>query len=272
MKADVQPSSLNTTLRNIQSFLRYVKNDGVPICETMLEVHVLKTGERLPRDLTVSQIKTLLQIVSVSMDRAWIILMLHSGLRTCEVRSLRWCNVDLQAHTLRIHESKGLRSRVFFISSQSIQVLNNLPKDSEYVFTYRNQPLGYRYCQSRLTTMGRQCEFHITPHQLRHSCATLLLNAGAPVLSVQSLLGHEKLDTTLGYARLYDGTVAADYYRAMAQVEDLFGLHEKRKVQFTPVEMVALLDSLSRGTLNESQRETVYSLRQGMLALAQVSV
>ncbi len=48
------------------------------------------------------------------------------------------------------------------------------------------------------------------PHQLRHSCATLLLNAGAPVLTVQTLLGHEWVDTTLGYACLYDGTVAAD--------------------------------------------------------------
>ena len=68
------------------------------------------------------------------------------------------------------------------------------------------------------------------------------------MLSVQFLLGHEKLDTTLGYARLYDGTVAADYYRAMAQVEGLFDLCEKRRILFTPVEIVALLDSLSRGT------------------------
>jgi hypothetical protein len=42
----------------------------------------------------------------------------------------------------------------------------------------------------------------------------LLLNAGAPVLTVQTILGHKFIDTTLGYARLYDGTVAADYYEA----------------------------------------------------------
>ena len=59
----------------------------------------------------------------------------------------------------------------------------------------------------------------ISHHQLRHSCAALLLNAGAPVVSVQALLGHEKVDTTLGYARLYDGTLAADYCRAMGQIE-----------------------------------------------------
>ena len=59
----------------------------------------------------------------------------------------------------------------------------------------------------------------VTPHQLRHCFATLILNAGAPVLSVKMLLGHQWVDTTLRYARLYDGTVAADYYRAMAVVE-----------------------------------------------------
>jgi hypothetical protein len=137
---------------------------------------------------------------------------------------------------------------------------------------YHHLPLTPHYCQHRLRMYGKRCGVKVTPHQLRHSCATLLLNAGAPVLSVQFLLGHEKLDTTLGYARLYDGTVAADYYRAMAQVEELFDLHEKRKALYTPVEMVALLDSLSRGTLNENQRETVHSIRQGILSLAEVSV
>ncbi len=49
--------------------------------------------------------------------------------------------------------------------------------------------------------------------------ATLLLNSGASVLAVQTILGHKQVDTTLEYARLYDGTVAADYYSAMNHVE-----------------------------------------------------
>jgi hypothetical protein len=103
----------------------------------------------------------------------------------------------------------------------------------------------------------------------------LLLNAGAPVLSVQSLLGHEHVDTTLGYARLYDGTIAADYYRAMGGIERLFALpaeyskSETGRIPLsTPAELVALVDSLNGGTLNESQRETLHSLRQGILSLA----
>jgi site-specific recombinase XerD len=119
MKEDIKPSSLNTTLRIIQSFLRYLKSNGVPICETMLEVRLMKTGQPLPRDLSISEVKVLLQIISTPMDRTWILLMLHSGLRTCEVRSLRWRDIDLQAQTIRIHESKGLHSRMVFLSPQT---------------------------------------------------------------------------------------------------------------------------------------------------------
>jgi hypothetical protein len=139
---------------------------------------------------------------------------------------------------------------------------------SNHVFLYRHQPLSRRYCQVRLHTYGRRCGVRITPHQLRHSCATLLLNAGAPVIAVQTILGHEKVDTTLGYARLYDGTVASDYYRAMGQVERLFTLPENMKVSTTaPAEMIAMIDSLADGTLNPDQRETLRTLRDGILSM-----
>lgn len=213
MKVGIKPTSLNTTLRMIQSFLRYAQSNGIAICETLLEVRPLKTGDALPKDLNLSQIKSLLQAAPVQMDFGWILLMLHSGLRTCEVRALHWRYVDLQSRTLRIHASKGGQSRVVFLSPQVIQALDCLPKDSEYVFTYRNQPLGHRYCQSRLTTIGRQCGFHITPHQLRHTCATMLLNAGMSILGVQKILGHKYVETTLRYARVYDSTVMMDLRR-----------------------------------------------------------
>ncbi len=214
MKAGVQPSSLNTTLRKIQSFLRYVKNEGIPICETMLVVRPLKTGESLPRDLTMSQVRNLLQAAITPMDHAWILLMLTSGLRTCEVRSLCWRDVDLRERTIRISESKGLQSRMVFLSLQTVQALNSLTRNSDHVFTYRSQLLNSRYCLSRLGTMGRQYGFHVTPHQLRHTCATMLLNAGMSILGVQRILGHRYVETTLRYARAYDSTVVKDFQMA----------------------------------------------------------
>jgi len=93
------------------------------------------------------------------------------------------------------------------------------PSDTDCVFLFRHLPLSPTYCWERLRTYGQRCGVPITPHQLRHTCATLLLNAGAPILTVQAILGHRNIDTTLGYARLYDGTVAAHYSAAMEGVE-----------------------------------------------------
>jgi len=96
-----------------------------------------------------------------------------------------------------------------------------------------------------------------------------LLNAGAPVVSIQTILGHKWIDTTLGYAQLYNGTLATDYYRAMNEVEKQLELVE-RPPQDAPNlgELVALVDSLRSGTLNENQTSAVQSLRDGLLALA----
>ena len=146
------------------------------------------------------------------------------------------------------------------------------PKDAlpEQVFLYAHKPLSRFYCGGRLHTYGRSLRsgHHASP--ARHSCATLLLNAGAPVLTVQTLLGHKWVDTTLGYARLYDGTVAADYYGAMAVIERRMALPEDARAEPPGMgQILALVDSLHEGTLNEAQAETVRQLRSGILALAE---
>ena len=84
------------------------------------------------------------------------------------------------------------------------------------------------------------------------------------------MLGHKWVDTTLGYARLYDGTVAADYYQAMAVIERQLALPEDRLSQPPGIgQLLALVDSLRGGTLNKSQIEAVRVLRAGIQALAE---
>jgi integrase len=282
------PNTINNHLYRLKAFLYFLEEIEEPVCSRMLLVPPLKCGPRLPKDVPVSQLRRLLQEISQEIrqrhasrqrmgviDRAWVYLMLHSGLRTCEVRRLRLDNIDWENRRIRIEQSKGLKDRLVYMNTATVDALHNwlaVRGEAEFlsnhVFLYRHQPLGRRYCQVRLHTYGRRCGARITPHQLRHSCATLLLNAGAPVIAVQTILGHEKVDTTLGYARLYDGTVASDYYRAMGQVERLFALPENMRVSITtPVEMIAMIDSLADGTLNISQRETLQTLRDGILSL-----
>jgi hypothetical protein len=101
----------------------------------------------------------------------------------------------------------------------------------------------------------------------RLDASSKTVNAGAPVLTVQALLGHKFVDTTLGYARLYDGTIAADYYRAMAQVEKQLDLQPGAEAPTTPGHLLAMMDALQEGMLTPHQKEILHRLRQAILML-----
>ncbi|MFC1936706.1 hypothetical protein ACFLYP_03470 [Chloroflexota bacterium] len=79
------------------------------------------------------------------------------------------------------------------------------------------------------------------------------------MLTVQAILGHQHIDTTMKYARLYDGTVAADYFKAMGQIEGT-GLGQ-------PVEVAGLLEALEGGQLSQEQALALEELRQRLLPL-----
>ena len=185
----------------------------------MLRIRPQKTGGKSHRDAAVPDLKAVLKATTGPFDRGWLLLMLHSGLRTCEIRRLKWSQMDFEHCVVRIEESKNLKSRAAPLTQLALDALSALPRISEFVFSRYHHPLSRGYCQSRLKTTGNTCGVKITPHQLRHSIATLLLNAGMSVWGVKEILGHKYVDTTLGYARVFDSTVAADYYQAIKKVE-----------------------------------------------------
>jgi integrase len=291
LAAGISPVTLNDEFWRLCGWLHFLEEQGQPVCRRMLKVKPLNTGPRLPKDVPVEQLRRLQQAIQTAaaeehaglrrmgiMDLAWFLLMLHSGLRTGEVRRLKLSDLDWGNRRVRIDQSKGLKDRLVPLSAPAIQALKAYlgvrgPAETlpEQVFIYRHIPLTLSYCWQRLLKYYPQhCGVRLTPHQLRHSCATLLLNAGAPVLTVKTILGHKHIDTTLGYARLYDGTLAADYYAAMAQIEGRLALPEDaRAAPPRHGELLALVDSLRSSTLNKAQATTVRRLRVGIMALAE---
>ncbi len=285
----IHVKTINQELYRVQCLLRWWVEQGRPINRKLLTLEKFKVEPDLPKDVPIEQLRRLWAAIEQEagssraatrrmglMDKVWFLLMLHSGLRTGEVRRLKQGDILWETRQVRIEASKGLNDRHVYLSSAALDALKawlairgperDLP---ENLLVFRHLPLTRTYCRSRLVYYGRKCGVTITPHQLRHSCASLLLNAGAPILTVQALLGHQHIDTTLGYTRLYDGTIAAEYYRAMAQVERRMALPEDQRAKPMSVgEMVALVDSLRSGTLNETQLETVRVLRAGLLSIA----
>jgi site-specific recombinase XerD len=290
LEAGIKPGTINANLLELLRFLRFLEDQGHSVCRRTLLIQPLYRGKSLPKDVPVEELRKLQKEIQAEiaaahrgksrtgkLDLAWFLLMLHSGLRTCEVRDLHFADLDLHEQKARIEQSKGLKDRVVFLSEATISAIEAYlevrgPKEAlpDNVFIYRHRPLSKFYCWQRLQTYGQRCGIFTAPHRLRHSCATLLLNAGAPVLTVQAILGHKWVDTTLGYARLYDGTVAADYYSSMQVIEKRLSLPGDRLSQPPRLgQLLAMVDSLRQGTLNEAQTETIRQLRVGILALAE---
>jgi len=95
---------------------------------------------------------------------------------------------------------------------------------SSHVFLYHNKPLCKDLIYSRIKAAGERVGVKVSSHCLRHTYTTQLLNAGCRVTSLQKLLGHRRLNSTMIYARMHDRTVAKDYYTAMAQLENRLAL------------------------------------------------
>jgi integrase len=284
----ISPVSLNGELRILWGLLHFAQDQGIPVCERTFKISKLRAGVKVPKDVPIDQLRILLAEIERTanssnkgisriglMDRAWVLLMLHSGLRTGEIRSLRFSDLDLTKRKIKIEQSKGLKDRFVYLSAAGCEALGAYlairgPKDAlpETVFVLRQQSLSRGYCGSRLRTYGKKCGVRITPHQLRHTCATLLLNEGLSIISVQKILGHQYINTTLRYARVYDDTVATDYFKAMGRIE---GMPTTTSLEEQPIcssgKLLRLLEELQNSTIPPEHQDILTAIREEVLDL-----
>jgi site-specific recombinase XerD len=164
--------------------------------------------------------------------------MLRCGLRVSEVSSLPWSAIDFAQGTLRIDNSKGHVDRVVDLSPDVAKALRQWlglqVAQARYVFPSRitrkgGAPLSVRQMRNRMTYYLKLAGIMkaYSPHSLRHTFATQLLNAGASLEVVKELMGHRSIQATLRYTQLYDRTKRAQYDQAMAHVEQRQGLQRR---------------------------------------------
>jgi integrase len=149
-----------------------------------------------------------------------------------EVEELRLEDLDLPGRKVSVRNGKGLKDRTVFLTDATVLALSVYLEvrgvgPTDHVFLYRNEALKKDLAHARIRDAGKRVGVKVSAHRLRHTTATQLLNAGCPVTSIQKLLGHKKLNTTMVYARAYDQTVEADYYAAMSRVEQRLALVEE---------------------------------------------
>ena len=125
-----------------------------------------------------------------------------------------------------VREGKGRKDRVVYLSEIAAQVLDHYlqivphPSTSPLWVRRSGRPIIYQWLHARIVAIGKAVRVvDLTPHRLRHTLATRLLNAGMEITRIQKLLGHQEISTTMIYACVLDPTVEADYRRAMCQIE-----------------------------------------------------
>jgi len=186
-----------------------------------------------------------------------------------------------------VRRGKGLADRTVYLTDAAVWAVQAYLAmrgmgPTDHLFFYRNRPLRKDLIQARIKAAGQRTGVKVSPHRLRHTYATQLVNAGCRITSLQRLLGHRRLDSTLIYARVHDRTVAEDYYAAM----DIIEKRLDSGVNATPaqtsgnkdtdqilnvnesIRLLALVEILRDGNLNEVQEDAVQALREGIIALA----
>jgi site-specific recombinase XerD len=230
-----KPTTINRRLAAIMAFYAYLSDeDSTLVCPVIVRRHFLREPQRLPRPVREDELRAFFAVIEDVRDRAMFILMLRCGLRISEVASLQLSDLFLDepactpfvrpAPRLVVH-GKGSRERSVYLSPQAEWALRHYLSErhhamSDFVFlSYQLQGLSTTAIHKRLMRYREQAQVRLTCHRLRHSFANDLLSAGAPVTTIQKLMGHRWLETTQIYVQANDQTVQADYYAACLKLE-----------------------------------------------------
>ncbi len=277
-EAGYKVSSINHDLHTFQGTLRFLQQQGMAIPPQLLTFSGLKKPQTLPRFLTDAQVvalrddfiqrteraKTSAAKRDSRLDLAAFYLLWQSGMRVSELEDLRLSDVDFAAGQILIRVAKGLKDRAVYLTERAAATLQQYlelrgPALSDHLFIYRHKPLSKDIIRCRIKAAGERLGFKATPHMLRHTFGTQLVNAGAKITTIQALLGHERLNTTMVYTQVHDKTVIKDYLRAMEQIEgEQTVIMEPTLVTETAI---ALLEKLGREGLNDEQRGILDELR-----------
>lgn len=161
-----------------------------------------KLEQKLPTILTREEVKNLIQAAPTLKSRLIIKMLYSSGLRLSECLSLKIDDLELNEKIGWVRKGKGAKDRMFILSERIIKDFRKYLKNhtGQYLFSDK-RPLTSRNVQLiiKRAALKAGIKKNISPHKLRHSFATHLLESGTDIRVIQKLLGHSKLQTTQIY-------------------------------------------------------------------------
>ena len=190
------------------------------------EVYHIREPQKLPLVMSIDEMKRLLAVASSLKTRVLLSLGYGCGLRASEIVRLKVKHIDRAQNIIRIEQSKGRKDRNVMLSPEMLDLLRQwwkvrssrhdagIPPQERWLFPSRKSP------GRPMTTRQLNRLFHeaaeaagikkgVSPHTLRHSFATHLLDQDTNLRKIQLLLGHEKLETTARYLHVATGVISA---------------------------------------------------------------
>ena len=211
----LSPSSLARKASTLRSYFLFLLKTSVISVSPMIDIKTPKLSKKLPNILSISDVDTLCNIDASSSvskrDRAIIEVMYSSALRLSELSSLNTDSVDIESKCVKVI-GKGKKERILPLGAKASEALSEWtsarydlrPVDNALFINKFGTRLSNRSIQNRINfwvkKQGLNCK--ISPHTLRHSCATHLLEASGDLRAVQEFLGHEDISTTQIYTNM----------------------------------------------------------------------
>lgn len=243
----IGPRSLARILSGVRQFYRFLVIDGYLEVDPTELLESPKQPDHLPEVLSTAEVDLLEQAIDLSKweghrNRAIIEVLFSCGLRVSELTNLKLSNLYIEEQYIRVM-GKGSKERLVPISPRALDELNywfadrNVmkikPGEEDYVFLNRR---GQHLTRTMILIMIKRYAVEagikktISPHTLRHSFATSLLEGGADLRAIQAMLGHESIGTTEIYTHIDTSTLRLEILE-----------HHPRNIQYNERQQMDLL-------------------------------
>ena len=213
----LKASSISRKISALRSYYRFLERYHIENYAFSL-LKLPKKGKRLPKYLEYNELEELFDIPDINTplgqrNRLILELLYASGIRVSELVNIKLSDINKSDKSFKIL-GKGNKERIAFFNNITSKYLDIYLKDGRSKLDINNSPyLLLNYKGDKITTRGVELVInkvieetainkHVTPHMLRHSFATHLLNEGCDLLSVQELLGHASLSATNIYTHI----------------------------------------------------------------------
>lgn len=207
------PTSVTRKIAAIRGWFRWLSANEITPTDPSLGVELPKLAKKLPKVMTVAEIENILKNHLTDIESAVLELLYGAGLRVSELVNLELNNIEISSKYVRCI-GKGSKERIIPIGEKAVKALKIYFKkrellvkkfrlDTKKLFIKENgKPVTRQDVYVFIKKQGEILKKHISPHTLRHSFATHMLENGADLRVVQELLGHSDVSTTQLYTHV----------------------------------------------------------------------